>query len=328
MGGRAWMAAVVLLLGGFLAFGQACPTVCVIIPEEVRCVVPRPVPDPAAETAIIQRFISYGFRVVDQDQISALRYSELVQAAIDGDQRAVQQLSTQMSARFAADILVIGEAFAEGTQVPGLFAIQSARARVEIRAIRTSTGEILAADALHTGGIDLATCELAGKKALQRAGEEIACRFAQAIARRLPAGCPPNLPRTCPVTSKTGVTRFDGDRSGAFTTIVETALSEHGCGIVQPMAADLILTGTITDFREVFTPAIPLPILDLLFRLGTAWTTVDVRVFDLSTSEVRAYRVTASVSGFEILGIRFGFSQQDLARAVGREIANRVCRGR
>ena len=46
-----------------LALGQTCPTVCVIIPEEDRCVVPRPVPDPACETAIIRAFLSYGFNV-------------------------------------------------------------------------------------------------------------------------------------------------------------------------------------------------------------------------------------------------------------------------
>ena len=52
-----------------LALGQTCPTVCVIIPEEDRCIIPRPVSDPACETAIIQAFLSYGFHVVDQQQV-------------------------------------------------------------------------------------------------------------------------------------------------------------------------------------------------------------------------------------------------------------------
>jgi hypothetical protein len=38
----------------------------VIVPEEDRCIVPRPVPDPACETAIIRAFLSYGFHVVDR----------------------------------------------------------------------------------------------------------------------------------------------------------------------------------------------------------------------------------------------------------------------
>jgi len=39
-------------------------------------VVPRPVPDPACETAIIRAFLSYGFHVVDQEQVKFLRMTD------------------------------------------------------------------------------------------------------------------------------------------------------------------------------------------------------------------------------------------------------------
>ena len=52
--------------------------------------------------------------------------------------------------------------------------------------------------------------------------------------------------------------------------------------------------------------------------------TVDVRVLDLNTAEFKAYQVTANVSGIEIIGIRFGCSPQDLARAVSKQIAARI----
>ena len=64
---RVWAAVLVGFVAAWaLALGQTCPTVCVIIPEEDGCVVPRPVPDPACETAIIRAFLSYGFHVVEQ----------------------------------------------------------------------------------------------------------------------------------------------------------------------------------------------------------------------------------------------------------------------
>jgi hypothetical protein len=170
-----------ILAAGLPVHGQPCPTVCVIIPEWV----------------IINRFLGYGFHVVDQTQIKAIRLSdpELVKRAFDGDSAAIMSLSDQ----FAADILVIGEAFAEVEEQLGRLALQPTRARVEVRAIETATGRILAAEALHTGGIDL-TLNAAGKKALQRAGEEIAYQLAKPIAQHLPAGCgnvpppPPKLP--------------------------------------------------------------------------------------------------------------------------------------
>ncbi len=61
------------VLGGYLGLSQACPTVAVVIPETVITRIPRPIPDPAAETAIIERFLSYGFNVVDLVHIKLLR---------------------------------------------------------------------------------------------------------------------------------------------------------------------------------------------------------------------------------------------------------------
>ena len=52
--------------------------------------------------------------------------------------------------------------------------------------------------------------------------------------------------------------------------------------------------------------------------------TDDEQVFGLHTAEFTAYQVTTNVSGIEILGIRFGCSPQDLARAVSKQIAARL----
>ena len=52
--------------------------------------------------------------------------------------------------------------------------------------------------------------------------------------------------------------------------------------------------------------------------------TMEIRVFDLHAAEMKAYEVTASVSGVEILGIRFGFNSRDLARKASKLIAGRI----
>ncbi|MFB6274103.1 MAG: hypothetical protein ABEL51_14530, partial [Salinibacter sp.] len=173
-----------ILIAGFVVSAERCPTVAVIIPEEVAIIDP---PDPAAETAIIKHFENYGFNVVDQNQVRAIRYSELVSNAMALTPEAI----TQLSDRFAADILVLGEAFAvveEERGVPGQPTIQSGRARVEVRAIDADTAEILAANSVHTGGIDY-TAEHAAKKSLERAGDKIACKLARKIADELPSNC-------------------------------------------------------------------------------------------------------------------------------------------
>jgi len=98
-----------LFLATFSAFAAAlCPTVCVVIPETVIIErIPRPVPDPAAETAIIKAFLSYGFHVVDQAQVNFLRMTDpnLVERARKGDLKA----SDQLSERFISGVLFLDE---------------------------------------------------------------------------------------------------------------------------------------------------------------------------------------------------------------------------
>jgi hypothetical protein len=336
-----------LLLAWSLAFGQPCPTVAVFIPEVVIIgVVPRPIPDPAAETAIIELFLSYGFNVVDLIHVARLRTTpdglartgDLARRALAGDQVAIRELAVTGGA--AADILVVGEAVStvtvfEALIIPGQPRVQDARARVEVRAIEVRTGRIIAADAIHTGGIDF-SAELAGKKSLERGGDKIACRLARSIAQRYPF--PTRCFRICPLPTPTfGALPFENrspvrvrglDLGQLFATTTETALSERGCRTARAMAADYTVSGTITDWKEIRTAYINLPVLDQLFRGIAAWVTVDVQVLDLATAEFRAHAITVNVAGIEIFGFRFGASPQDIARAVAREIASRVCRGR
>lgn len=344
-----WVAAVLVLFLGVGALGQGCPTVAVVIPETLIIrQIPRPVPDPAAETAIIKHFLEYGFNVVDLVHVKLLRAApqglartqELARKAMAGDQVAIRELAGRDGP--GADVLVVGEAVStvtvfEALRIPGQPRLQDGRARVEVRAIRVATGQILAAEAFHTGGIDFSE-ELAGKKSLERAGDKVACKLATSIVQRYPftGGCA----KRCPLPQPTvGVLTFE-NRSGCFwpgvdigqvfATAIETALSERGCKTARAMASDGVIEGVISDCRVITTPTIDLPILNLLLRGVMIRVTVDVRFLDVSTAEFRAFEVEASVSGIEILGIRFGASPRDLARAVANQIASRVgaqCRG-
>ena len=316
-----WIFLILAFALGFTGFAQVCPTVCVIIPEEDRCIVPRPVPDPACETAIIRAFLSYGFHVVDQQQVKFLRMTdpEIIERACNGDLTAIRMLSE----RFAADILVLGEAYAEGTQVPGRLSVQAARSMAEARVIEAATGRILAADRVHTGGIDIGSCEIAGKRALERAGVDLAPRLARAILQHTPPGCSINIPP--PEPPKIGVIAFQTEVScpsnflRVLDNAVESEISQRGCRTVQPLASDFVITGAVTDYKEIFSP-----VIGDLWRGVAVWVTVDVRVFDLATAEVDAYEITTTVTGVEIFGLRFGAGPRDLARAVAKRIAGRI----
>ena len=144
--------------------------------ERVMVMVPerhlqRYIPDPAAETDIIRSFVEARYRVVDQAQIAAIRGTDQAAAAARGDIAAAQAIGR----KFGAEIIVVGEAFSQAvdgarTADAGM---RSCRARVEVKMIRTDTGEILAANGVQASGID-ATEEMAAKKALANAGGQVA----------------------------------------------------------------------------------------------------------------------------------------------------------
>jgi hypothetical protein len=102
---------------------------------------------------------------------------------------------------------------------------------------------------------------------------------------------------------------------------VETELSKAGYKTAQALAADYIVTGVVTDWKEIRTPPFNIPWLEWVVCGIADWVTVDVRVLNLDIAEFDGFEVTVNVAGLEILGFRFGASPQDIARAVAREIA-------
>jgi len=151
--------------------------VMVIIPEYH---ISHFVPDPAGETEIIRILLENGYKVVDQQQTAKIRYNDEVTAAIKGD----SQLATKIGLSHGAEIIIVGEAFSEtaGRLVPGGFI--TCRSRIEARAIKTDTGEIIAASGKYASGLDVAEF-IAGKKAIQKAGVELGQYFIDQFSSKM-----------------------------------------------------------------------------------------------------------------------------------------------
>lgn len=150
---------------GLLMARKHKPRVMVVIPEHHLT---RRIPDPAGETEIIKTLLGKGFKMVDQSLVARIRYNDQVSAASKGD----TSIAVKIGQQYGAEVVIIGEAFSESAGA-GIGGMVSCRARVEARAVKTDTGEILAADGKHATGIDI-TEAIAGKKALQKAGSELA----------------------------------------------------------------------------------------------------------------------------------------------------------
>ena len=157
---------------GLLMNRKHKPRIMVIIPEYH---IHREIPDPAGETEVIKKLLAKGFEVVDQSQVSKIRYNEQIKAVIAGDAK----LAAEIGLEYGAELLIIGEAFSESAgRIVGGFI--TCRARIEARAIKIDTGDILVADGKYATDLDIVEA-IAGKKALQKAGSELATYFINQI---------------------------------------------------------------------------------------------------------------------------------------------------
>ena len=269
---------------------RQCVTIAVDIEEHII----RPVPDPAAETAVVQKLIEQGFRVVRQEFSSG-----------------------------QPDILIKGEAFAQS--VGRIGALEQARARIEVKVIRSSTGETIASEGLHAGGVDV-NLDLAAKRAFQRAGEKLGERLARLLAQYQcnPISPPPPPKKRIGVNvfeSRVHLPDWDGEK---MKEEVEKALSKRGVHFAVSVDADVIISGTITDYKVIYKD-FGIPILNLFIRTGITYMTVEPQVFDLETGEmIRGEPISDFASGVEILGFKFGFGAQAVAEKIASKIVSWV----
>lgn len=101
---------------------------------------------PACETQLIKQFVDANYKVVDQSQYAALRYSPAMEAALK-DPASPQARS--LTANTGADILIVGKLTSEAADK--VQNTNSVRASLTIRAVCT-TGEALVVGAMDTTG--------------------------------------------------------------------------------------------------------------------------------------------------------------------------------
>ena len=147
------------------------PRIMVVIPEEhLR----RRMPDPAAETEIIRQFAKERFYVVDQSQVKKIRYNDKTLTAARGDSEAAAAIGR----KYGAEVIITGEAFSEFAGREKGMVLCSAR--VEIRAVKTDTAQILYADAKDISALAVSE-SIAAKRALQRTASLLAPDFIEEI---------------------------------------------------------------------------------------------------------------------------------------------------
>lgn len=126
------------------------------------------VTDPAGETEIVRMLLKNGFKVVDQAQVRKIREGDQLKQVLDGNIVAVQSLGRQ----HGAEVLIVGEAFSEKALEGGMMGgLISVRARLQAKAIRADTGEILASEESVAPALDVSE-QVAGRKALTAAAKK------------------------------------------------------------------------------------------------------------------------------------------------------------
>jgi hypothetical protein len=155
--------------------GVKRPTVAVIVTERHEASRPAPPPvDPAVETEIKLLLRDCGFEVMDVPQNELAAWARLM------DKNDVSAWPRGLA---KVDVVVTGQAFSEFAARIGN--LVSCSARAEVNVISRKDGKIVMADRATTRAVDLSE-NIAGKKALQKAGREVGVHilrhFADALA--------------------------------------------------------------------------------------------------------------------------------------------------
>jgi hypothetical protein len=153
----------------------AYPRVIISIPE-YNVNEKNPSSDPAAETEFTKIFLGQGFKLVDKKQAEKV-WKDDVMYKLDKEEDI--KAAAAIAFKLGAEILIIGKAFSEkGTGASGI--VVNMNARIDVKAIRADTGEIIWADS-HTARASDNTELIASKKALAKAGQELAPRISAKI---------------------------------------------------------------------------------------------------------------------------------------------------
>lgn len=161
----------------------------------------------ATETELTRYFVEAGFRVVDPKVYGKMK--QVSDSTSDLGQMAALGL------KMGAQMIITGQSISERTNSQG--GMVSCRARLEIRAISTEDGSILATNTVSGGGIDVSEA-IANKTAIHNASENMA----QYLMERL---CSMNIQfaNAGPAASgRAAAAQVGGGVATSFTTIAAT----------------------------------------------------------------------------------------------------------
>lgn len=181
--------------------GLARPRLLVLLPESH---LNRIVPDPAGETELVEWLLACGFPVASAEYAGVEAPTPTAQWDSETDVRirrpnlrdGVQWLISSRSIHSfvtggmskdadklleIADVLILGQGISERASTRS--GIQSCKARLELKAIDIKTGEVLLSKSTYGAGLDVAE-HIAGKRALQAAGRQMAIDLLPALAKR------------------------------------------------------------------------------------------------------------------------------------------------
>ncbi len=160
------------------------PRVMLLIEEKID---DRPSDSRTVETELARQLLDKGYKVVDMDQLAEIRNQQAIVRALRGDEAEAADLAR----RFGAEICLVGSAQASlfGSQDSGPAAgllgdMVSYRGRLNFKAVKAASGQVVLADSREGAGMDL-TKENAAVRCLSQlaaeSGEMLADRLAPAL---------------------------------------------------------------------------------------------------------------------------------------------------
>ena len=148
------------------------PAVAIFIPE--IHVATQNLIDPAAENELTKTFLQQKFQVKQLAPL-AVGKNGLLDNVV-GNRTTLVKAAEKAGAAY----LIFGEAVSESSDSFGNY--RTSRARVELKIISTSTGDVIWADSTYAGAADTAEI-ISGKKAIHKAAAKLAIKAAAALLK-------------------------------------------------------------------------------------------------------------------------------------------------
>ena len=157
-----------------------------------------------AENALTQAFMAKGFRFVDQATIKRNLSDQQAAAILEGN----TNLAASLGKRLGAEVVLTGKSFAKATDVVAFGAtIRSQQATVQVKAIRTDTGDIIATDS-EQGKFSHIDDVAGGVKAIENACSKLSDKLITQILDRWQTDIESGSVMTLNVTGITGYDQF------------------------------------------------------------------------------------------------------------------------